>query len=158
MIMGDGCFVDTCREVSKKYPEINYVEKQVDTMSMKLTRTPDKVDVMVMPNLYGDIISDLCAGLIGGLGLTSSGNIGKECAVYEAVHGSAPDIAGKNMANPTALLLSGCMMLNDMGFTDESKRVQNAVYKVIEEGQWVTRDIGGKAMTTDYTKAIIDKL
>jgi len=158
MIMGDGCFVDTCREVAKKYPEINYVEKQVDTMSMKLTRTPQKVDMMVMPNLYGDIISDLCAGLIGGLGLTSSGNIGKDCAVYEAVHGSAPDIAGKNLANPTALLLSGCMMLNDMGFTSESQRVQAAVFKVIEEGKWTTKDIGGKSMCTEYTQAIIDNL
>ena len=96
MVMGDGCFVNTCRDVAKKYPEITYSEKQVDTMSMKLTRTPGQVDIMVMPNLYGDIISDLCAGLIGGLGLTASGNIGFDCAVYEAVHGSAPDIAGKN--------------------------------------------------------------
>lgn len=158
MVMGDGCFVDTCREVAKKYPDQKYTEKQVDTMSMKLTRTPGDVDVMVMPNLYGDIISDQCAGLIGGLGLTSSGNIGKDCAVYEAVHGSAPDIAGKNLANPTALLLSGCMMLNDMGFVEEASKIQGAVYAVIEEGKWVTKDLGGKALNTDYTKAIIDRL
>ena len=110
MIKGDGLFIDVCREVAKRYPEIQYQEKQVDKLCEKIVRNPSKLDVMVMPNLYGDIVSDLCAGLIGGLGLTASGNIGKDCAVYEAVHGTAPDIAGKGVANPTALLLSSVMV------------------------------------------------
>lgn len=114
MKQGDGMFIKTTREVAKEYPEIHYDEKQIDTMCMILTMDPSKVDVMVMPNLYGDILSDLCSGLVGGLGLTPSGNIGEEAAVFEAVHGTAPDIAGKNMANPTALLFSACMMLEHM--------------------------------------------
>lgn len=110
MKMGDGLFIDTVSEVSKGYPEIQYKEEQVDTVCMKLAKDPKSLDVMVMPNLYGDIVSDLCAGLIGGLGLTASGNIGKTCSVYEAVHGTAPDIAGKGLANPTALILSATMV------------------------------------------------
>lgn len=108
--MGDGLFIQTVAEIAKKYPDIEYKEEQVDTVCMHLARDPNTVDVMVMPNLYGDIVSDLCAGLIGGLGLTASGNIGKDCAVYEAVHGTAPDIAGKGLANPTALILSSTMV------------------------------------------------
>ena len=123
MKLGDGLFVDICREIAAQYPEITYNEKQVDTVCMWLAQDPSKMDVMVMPNLYGDIVSDLCAGLIGGLGLTPSGNIGQEAAVFEAVHGTAPDIAGKNMANPTALLLSACMMLNHMGLTDHASQI-----------------------------------
>lgn len=110
MKMGDGLFIQTVAEIAKKYPDIEYKEEQVDTVCMHLARDPNTVDVMVMPNLYGDIVSDLCAGLIGGLGLTASGNIGKDCAVYEAVHGTAPDIAGKGLANPTALILSSTMV------------------------------------------------
>lgn len=113
---------------------------------------------MVMPNLYGDIISDLCAGLIGGLGLTPSGNIGRECSVYEAVHGTAPDIAGKGLANPTALLLSGVMMLEHMNFMEEASRIKNSVKKVIGEGKYVTGDLGGNSNTKEYEKAIIDNL
>ena len=123
MKMGDGLFLKTCREVAEEYPHIKYDEKQVDTMCMRLAMNPQTVDVMVMPNLYGDIVSDLCAGLIGGLGLTPSGNIGEKAAVFEAVHGTAPDIAGKNMANPTALLFSSCMMLEYMGLYDYSKTI-----------------------------------
>jgi len=158
MVKGDGCFVNTCREYAKKYPEINYSENQIDTLCLKLVQNPEQLDVMVMPNLYGDIVSDLCAGLIGGLGLTASGNIGFDCEVYEAVHGSAPDIAGKNMANPTALLLSACMMLDAMGHRSEADRIRNSIYKVIQEGKYITGDIGGKAGTLEYTKALIDNL
>lgn len=112
--LGDGLFIRKCREVAQKYPSIIYIEENIDTLCMKLAKNPSLYDVMVMPNLYGDIVSDLCAGFIGGLGLTQSGNIGTEAAVFEAVHGSAPDIAGKNIANPTALLLSS-VMVNSLG-------------------------------------------
>lgn len=119
---------------------------------------------MVMPNLYGDIVSDLCAGLIGGLGkilmlgLTPSGNIGTNCAMYEAVHGTGPDIAGKNKANPTALLLSGVMMLRHMGLNTEADQISKAIFKTLQEGIHVTGDLGGKASTTDYTKRVIEFL
>lgn len=158
MVLGDGCFVDTCREVSEKYPNIQFAEKQVDTMAMKLVKAPETVDMMVMPNLYGDIISDLCAGLIGGLGLTASGNIGYDCAVYEAVHGSAPDIAGQDLCNPTALLLSSVMMLKDMGLTDFGNQIEAAVFATIKEGKWLTGDLGGKSTNSEYVKAIIGRL
>ena len=125
---------------------------------MKLANDPTQFDVMVMPNLYGDIVSDLCAGLIGGLGLTASGNIGKDCEIYEAVHGTAPDIAGKNLANPTALLLSGTMMLKSMGLEAYATKIEQATFKVFEEGKHLTGDVGGKAKTTEFTQAIIDKL
>jgi isocitrate dehydrogenase (NAD+) len=156
--MADGLFIRICREVSEKYPSIQYKEEQVDTVSMGLAQYPEKFDVMVMPNLYGDIISDLCAGLIGGLGLTASGNIGEGVAVYEAVHGSAPDIAGKNLANPTALLLSGVMMLEKMGLNEQGSQIKNACLKVYEEGKYITGDVGGKASTTEFTKAVIGNL
>lgn len=125
---------------------------------MRLANDPLQFDVMVMPNLYGDIVSDLCAGLIGGLGLTASGNIGKDCEVYEAVHGTAPDIAGKNLANPTALLLSATMMLKNMDLKQYGEGIESAVFKVMKEGKYLTGDIGGKSKTTEFTKAIIDKL
>lgn len=115
---------------------------------MKLANNPTQFDVMVMPNLYGDIVSDLCAGLIGGLGLTASGNIGKDCQIYEAVHGTAPDIAGKNLANPTALLLSGTMMLKNMGLQSEGEKIEQSIFKVIKEGKYLTGDVGGKSKTT----------
>lgn len=156
--MGDGLFINTCREVAKKYPQIKYQEEQVDTICMKLARDPHQLDVMVMPNLYGDIVSDLCAGLIGGLGLTPSGNIGKDCSVFEAVHGSAPDIAGKNLANPTALLMSGVMMLTKMGLGPQADRIHKAVLKTYSEGRYLTGDIGGKATTTEFTKAVIGNI
>lgn len=158
MKLGDGCFVKTFRRIAKEYPHIEIEEKQVDTMCTKLVKEPEAIDVMVMPNLYGDIVSDLCAGLIGGLGLTSSGNIGKKCAVYEAVHGSAPDIAGKGLANPTALLLSGAMMLEAMDMVDKAKRIQDAVNIVIGNGTWATRDLGGKATTEEYVRALLDNI
>eukprot|EP00850_Spirogloea_muscicola_P003347 SM000013S26516 [mRNA] locus=s13:829185:831388:+ [translate_table: standard] len=155
----DGLFLQCCREVSEKYPDIQYEEVIIDNCCMMLVKNPALFDVLVMPNLYGDIVSDLCAGLIGGLGLTPSGNIGQEgLALMEAVHGTAPDIAGKNMANPTALLLSGVMMLRHLGMIEHADNVHNAVLKTIEEGKHLTRDLGGKSGTTDYTKALCDNL
>lgn len=132
MKMGDGLFIKVAAEVSRKYPEITYREEQIDTVCMNLANDPTKFEVMVMPNLYGDIVSDLCAGLIGGLGLTASGNIGKDCEVYEAVHGTAPDIAGKNLANPTALLLSSTMMLKAMGMRDFGNAIEDSVFRVMK--------------------------
>ncbi|KAL4442165.1 hypothetical protein ABPG74_009183 [Tetrahymena malaccensis] len=155
MKKGDGLFINTCKKISSEYPDIEYTEEQIDTVCMKLSKNPEVFDVMVMPNLYGDIVSDLCAGLIGGLGLTASGNISHTCAVYEAVHGTAPDIAGQNKANPTALLLSGVMMLKAMGLQKEGFAIEEAVTKTLSEGKFLTGDLGGRATTTDYTKAVI---
>lgn len=156
--MGDGLFIKIAEKIAQEYPEIEYTEEQIDTVCMKLANDPTQFDVMVMPNLYGDIVSDLCAGLIGGLGLTASGNIGKDCEVYEAVHGTAPDIAGKNLANPTALLLSSTMMLKNMGLQSYADKIEQSVFKVMKEGKYLTGDLGGKAKTTEYTQAIIDNL
>jgi isocitrate dehydrogenase (NAD+) len=156
--LGDGLFIKTTRDVSQLYPNIKYEEEQVDTVCMKLARDPSVMDVMVMPNLYGDIVSDLCAGLIGGLGLTPSGNIGPGCSLYEAVHGTAPDIAGKNLANPTALLLSGCMMLDKMQLQEYSDKIRAAVFSTYEEGKYTTKDVGGKSGTNDYVNSVISRL
>lgn len=156
--MGDGMFLKTVREVRQDYPEIQYDEKQIDTMCMMLTMDPSKVDVMVMPNLYGDILSDLCAGLVGGLGLTPSGNIGSEAAVFEAVHGTAPDIAGKNMANPTALLFSACMMLEHMDLHQESSKIKSAIMKCLQNREVCTKDLKGEGNTKLYTESICNNL
>ncbi|XP_024384186.1 isocitrate dehydrogenase [NAD] catalytic subunit 5, mitochondrial [Physcomitrium patens] len=155
----DGLFLECCREVAAEYPDIVYEEVIIDNCCMMLVKNPSLFDVLVMPNLYGDIISDLCAGLIGGLGLTPSGNIGDNgLALMEAVHGTAPDIAGKNMANPTALLLSSVMMLHHLKLHNHADQIHNAVLKTISEGKYLTSDLGGKSTTTDYTKALIDNL
>lgn len=127
-------------------------------MSYLLAKDPALLDMMVMPNLYGDIVSDLCSGLVGGLGLTPSGNIGKDCSVFEAVHGTAPDIAGKDLANPTALLLSACMMLNHIGLPDHEKRIKDAIITTYTQGKYRTGDLGGSATCSDYTKAVIDNM
>ena len=156
--MGDGLFIKIAAEVAQDYPDIEYWEEQIDTVCMQVANNPREFDVMVMPNLYGDIISDLCAGLIGGLGLTASGNIGTECSVYEAVHGTAPDIAGMNKANPTALLLSATMMLKSMDLHQQANAIEKSVSKVYQEGKWLTGDVGGNAKTTEFTQAIIDNL
>lgn len=159
MRMSDGLFLKCCREVAEKYPEITYEEVIIDNCCMMLVKNPSLFDVLVMPNLYGDIISDLCAGLIGGLGLTPSCNIGEGgICLAEAVHGSAPDIAGKNLANPTALLLSSVMMLRHLKLTDKADLIQNAILKTIADGKYRTGDLGGTATTTDFTKAVIDNL
>jgi isocitrate dehydrogenase (NAD+) len=155
----DGLFLTCCREVAAEYPDIAYEEVIIDNCCMMLVKNPALFDVLVMPNLYGDIISDLCAGLIGGLGLTPSGNIGDGgLALMEAVHGTAPDIAGKNMANPTALLLSSVMMLHHLNLSDYADKIHNSVLSTISEGRYLTSDLGGKSTTSDYTKALIDHL
>jgi isocitrate dehydrogenase (NAD+) len=159
MKKADGLFLECCREVAAVNPEIKYEEIIVDNACMQLVSDPTQFDVLVMPNLYGDIISDLCAGLIGGLGLTPSTNVGLNgLALAEAVHGTAPDIAGKNLANPTALLLSSCMMLRHLGYNEQAEMIQKATLDTIAEGKYRTGDLGGSATTTDFTKAIIDKL
>jgi len=159
MKLADGLFLECIRRAGRDFPEIQYEEMIVDNTCQQLVMRPEQFDVMVMENLYGDIISDLCAGLIGGLGLTASGNIGEGgIAVYEAVHGSAPDIAGRNLANPTALLLSGVMMLRHLGEHEPAQRIEKAVLAVLAEGQHMTGDLGGKATTSEITGAIIDKL
>lgn len=154
----DGLFLDCAREVAKKYPEIEYKEILVDALCMQLVQNPSKFDVLVMPNLYGDIVSDLTAGLIGGLGVAQGANMGVDCAVFEPVHGSAPDIKGQNLANPTALLLCAIEMLKYLNEFEIAKKVENAVYKTIKEGKVLTKDLGGNSTTTEFTKEIIRNL
>ena len=156
--LADGMFLNCFREVAKNYPHIKTREILVDNLCMQLVQNPSQFDVLVMPNLYGDIVSDLCAGLIGGLGVAKSANIGKDVAIFEAVHGSAPDIAGKNIANPTGLLMSSVMMLEYLGENKIAKNIENALFKVLEEGTCLTKDLKGSATTTEFTKAIIKKL
>jgi isocitrate dehydrogenase (NAD+) len=159
MKLTDGLFIKCVREVSEKYPHIKYEEMIVDNTCMQLVTKPTQFDVMCMPNLYGDIISDLCAGLIGGLGLTPSGNIGANgLALMEAVHGTAPDIVGKDMANPTALILSGVMMLRHLNLAKHADRIEKATLGTIAEGKYLTRDLGGKSGTNAFTGSIISKL
>ena len=154
----DGLFLECFRNVGKDYPEIEKQEVIIDNMCMQLVLRPETFDVLVAPNLYGDIVSDLCAGLVGGLGFAPSGNIGDEYRIYEAVHGSAPDIAGQGIANPSALLLAFALMLEALGQNDQATRLRDALSKVVEEGKIVTRDIGGNASTKEFTQAIIDRL
>ena len=156
--LSDGLFLECAREVAKKYPQIEYKEILVDNLCMQLVQNPQKFDVLVLPNLYGDIVSDLTAGLIGGLGVAQGANIGLDCAVFEPVHGSAPDIKGQNKANPTALLICAVNMLKHIGKTKEAEKIENALYKVIEEGKILTSDLGGNATTTEYTNEIIKNL
>ena len=155
MKQSDGLFLGCCRQVAGEFREIEYREVIVDNACMQLVLNPGQFDVLVMPNLYGDVVSDLCAGLVGGLGLVPSGNIGERAALFEAVHGTAPDIAGAGIANPTALVLSGVMMLRHMGEAAAADRVQKAVEGVYRGGKWVTRDLGGKATTEEFAKAVI---
>jgi isocitrate dehydrogenase (NAD+) len=158
MKLSDGLFLDCCRTVAKDYPEITYDEMIVDNTCMQLVLDPTRFDMLLLENLYGDIVSDLCAGFIGGLGLAPGANIGEEAALFEAVHGSAPDIAGKNLANPMALVLSGAMMLDHLGEQKAADRVRNAVHTVLKEGQKLTRDLGGTAGTTEIAEAIATKV
>ncbi len=158
MRMSDGLFLRCCREAAEKNPEIKFEEKYLDTVCLNMVQDPTQYDVLVMPNLYGDIISDLCAGLIGGLGLTPSGNIGTGGAIFEAVHGTAPDIAGQDKANPTALLLSSVMMLRYMEHYDLAKKIETACFDVIREGKTLTGDLGGSAKCSEYTDAIIRRI
>jgi isocitrate dehydrogenase (NAD+) len=154
MKQSDGLFIECAREVSRRFPEIVYDEKIVDAACMQLVLNPGAFDVMLLPNLYGDIVSDLCAGLVGGLGVVGAANLGTDIAVFEAVHGSAPDIAGKLLANPTALLLSAILMLRHIGEGPAAERIMGAVGAVLGGGGARTRDLGGTASTLEYADAV----
>ena len=154
----DGLFLEVARELSNSYPEINVEETIIDNMCMQLVTNPEKYKVIVTMNLYGDILSDLAAGLVGGLGVAPGANIGDDIAIFEAVHGSAPDIAGLNKANPIALLLSDVKMLKYLNMQDKASQIQNAINKVLNEGTVLTGDLGGTATTTEFTQKIIENL
>jgi isocitrate dehydrogenase (NAD+) len=154
MKLGDGLFLDSVRTVAARYPDITSDDRIVDAACMHLVMNPSQFDILLLPNLYGDIVSDLCAGLVGGLGVVPAANLGVEIGVFEAVHGSAPDIAGKNVANPTALLLSALLMLRHIGEGAIADRIMTALGDVLSEGTVRTRDLGGTASTTEYAEAI----
>ncbi|CAF1044589.1 unnamed protein product [Rotaria sp. Silwood1] len=159
MRLSDGLFLRSAREVAEKYPEIKFEEMYLDTVCLKMVQDPTQFDCLVMPNLYGDILSDLCAGLIGGLGLTPSGNIGEGgAAIFEAVHGTAPDIAGQDKANPTALLLSAVMMLRHLHMFDKAELIEKACFDTIKEGKVLTGDLGGKSKCSEYTAEICGRI
>jgi isocitrate dehydrogenase (NAD+) len=158
MKMSDGLFLRCCREVAQDFPEITYGEHIIDNTCMQLVMNPYQYDVLVMENLYGDIISDLCAAFVGGLGLVPGANIGERCAIFEAVHGSAPDIAGKDLANPTAVLQSAILMLRHLGENEIADRIHRALEKTYKEKQHLTRDVGGAAHTAEFTGAVIANL
>src|SRR5215510_12138823 len=158
MKLSDGLFLRCSRNVAKEFPEITYGEHIVDNACMQLVMNPYQYDVLVMENLYGDIISDLCAGLVGGLGLVPSANLGDHCAIFEAVHGSAPDIAGKNLANPTAIIRSGLLMLRHLGEMDAAEKIQAALEKTYKEKAHITRDVGGTASTGEFADSVIQNM
>lgn len=158
MKLTDGLFLRTFREVAEDYPDIEANDCIIDALCMKLVQRPEQFDVLVAPNLYGDIISDLCAGLVGGLGFAPSANIGDKTRIYEAVHGSAPDIAGQDKANPSAILMAFAMMLNDLGMTDKADKLNAAIQAQAAEGKVITADIGGTAGTKEFTQAVIARL
>ena len=154
MKLSDGLFLDSTRQVAREFTDVTYDERIVDAACMHLVMHPEKLDVLLLPNLYGDIVSDLCAGLVGGLGVVPGANHGTDVAVFEAVHGSAPDIALKNLANPTALLLSGLMMLEHIGEREAAARIRGALDAVLLDGTVKTHDLGGTASTTEFTDAV----
>ncbi|MCP4202888.1 MAG: isocitrate/isopropylmalate dehydrogenase family protein [bacterium] len=158
MKQSDGLFLRCFREIAEEYPEIEAEDRIVDNMAMQVVVNPLKYDVLVLPNLYGDILSDLCAGLVGGLGVVPGANHGENIAVFEAVHGSAPDIAGRNLANPTALIRSGVLMLEHLGLTDEALRVRTALDCVMSERSLRTRDLGGEASTSGFADALVTEI
>jgi isocitrate dehydrogenase (NAD+) len=158
MKLSDGLFIKCCKEVAEQHPSITYAEHIVDNTCMQLVMNPYQYDVILTENLYGDILSDLCSGLIGGLGLVPGANLGADCAIFEAVHGSAPDIAGQDKANPTALLQSAVMMLDYLGEAEAAKKVQSAIEKVYAEGKTLTRDVGGNAGTKAFGEAVLAAL
>ncbi|KAJ2188701.1 NAD-dependent isocitrate dehydrogenase, partial [Coemansia sp. RSA 530] len=160
MKLSDGLFLQACQEVAREYPHVQFDEVLLDRACLQIVQDPAQYakTVMVMPNLYGDILSDMCAGLIGGLGLTPSGNIGRDASIFESVHGTGPDIAGQDKANPTALLLSSCMMLRHMRLNEYADRIEQAALSTIAEGKAITADLGGRSSTTQFTDAIIAKL
>lgn len=153
-----GLFLKVAREIAAEYPDIQSDEMIVDAVCMKLVMNPEQFDVIVTTNLFGDILSDLCAGLVGGLGMAPGANIGEKSAIFEAVHGSAPDIAGQNLANPTSVILAAIQMLEYLGMQDQAKRILAAVTEVIASGDRTTRDLGGNGGTTDFTQAVIERL
>ncbi|WP_113720520.1 isocitrate dehydrogenase [Aeromonas salmonicida] len=153
-----GLFLEVARDVAARYPDIQSEEMIVDAACMNLVMYPERFDVMVTTNLFGDILSDLCAGLVGGLGMAPGANIGDGAAIFEAVHGSAPDIAGKNIANPTSVILAAIQMLEYLGMQDKAERIREAVRATIDSGDRVTRDLGGTASTSEFTQSIIDRL
>ncbi len=155
MKMSDGLFLRCCREVAAEYPQVPYGEMIVDNACMQLVMRPETFDLLVLPNLYGDIISDLTAGLVGGLGIVPGANLGERHAVFEAVHGTAPDIAGRGLANPTALMQSATLMLAHIGERDRSRKLQRAIQAVYAEGKHLTGDVGGDASTAEFTEAVI---
>jgi isocitrate dehydrogenase (NAD+) len=154
MKLGDGLFLESVRAVARRFPSLTYDEKIVDAACMHLVMNPAQFDVLVMPNLYGDIVSDLCAGLVGGLGVVGAANLGTEMGVFEAVHGSAPDIAGQNVANPTALLLSAVLMLVHIGERPAADAIMTALRRVLAAGEIRTRDLGGTASTSEFADAV----
>jgi isocitrate dehydrogenase (NAD+) len=158
MKMSDGLFLRCCREVAAEYPQIEYGEMIVDNTCMQLVMRPEIFDLLVLPNLYGDIVSDLTAGLVGGLGIVPGANLGQNCAVFEAVHGSAPDIAGKGIANPTALMQSAALMLAHIGEREAASRLQKAIEGVYFERKTLTGDVGGTAGTKEFTDAVIARM
>ena len=158
MKLSDGLFLECFYNMAKEFPEIEADDKIIDNACMQLVMRPQQFDVMVLENLYGDIVSDLCAGLIGGLGLAPGANIGEQGAVFEAVHGSAPDIAGQGIANPTAIMMSAILMLRHIGEMDAADRMDKALMEVFEEGNIRTKDLGGSASTADFATAIIEKI
>src|ERR1051325_1278522 len=158
MKLSDGLFLRCCRNVAKEFPEITYGEHIVDNTCMQLVMNPYQYDVLVMENLYGDIISDLCAAFVGGLGLVPSANLGDGCAIFEAVHGSAPDIAGKNMANPTALLRSSLLMLKHLGEHDAEAKIKRALDNVYRSREKLTKDVGGQAGTSQFADSVIEEI
>lgn len=157
MKLSDGLFLNTFRDIASNYPQVKTREILVDNLCMQLVQNPSQFDVLVLPNLYGDIVSDLCAGLIGGLGVAQGANIGKDYAVFEPVHGSAPDIKGQNKANPTALLLSAVEMLRFIDENIYADKIEHALFKTLEQGK-CTNDLGGSLTTTQFTDAIIENL
>jgi isocitrate dehydrogenase (NAD+) len=158
MKLGDGLFLRCARETAKEYPDIEYKELIVDNASMQLVLRPETFDCLLMPNLYGDIVSDLAAGLVGGLGIVPGANIGEQHAVFEAVHGSAPDIAGRGIANPTALMQSAVMMLEHLGEPEAAARLQAAITRVYADGKRLTADLGGAASTEQFTDAVVEAM
>jgi isocitrate dehydrogenase (NAD+) len=158
MPLADGAFLDAFRQVGAEYPFIERLDVAVDDLAMMLAMDPSTFDVMLLQNLYGDILSDLVAGLVGGLGVVPGANIGDQVAVFEAVHGTAPDIAGQGLANPLALLMSALLMLEYVGEHKVKARIERAVWDVLEAGTHTTRDLGGKAGTAEFTEAILDRL
>jgi len=158
MKLGDGLFLESTRRVAREYPDITYDERIVDAACMQLVMFPERFDVLLLPNLYGDIVSDLCAGLVGGLGVVGAANLGADIGVFEAVHGSAPDIAGKNLANPTALLLSAVLMLRHIDEGAAADRIMQALGRVLTAGGVRTKDLGGAASTTEFADAVAHAL